>query len=129
VIGGAGVIGGADFRTSPRFQKLGRRHSSDLRSALKGWYWRVPASLSCSFPGGIALSASASRFGTLVVLLLALQIRLIRVTDKLRLGIVAGLPAGIALFYLVGKGLAFWRSCYGRQWQRLRLESASAFLS
>jgi uncharacterized YccA/Bax inhibitor family protein len=48
---------------------------------------------------GIAIQAVALTFGTLLVLLLAYSARIIRVTQKFALGIVAA-TGGIALFYL-----------------------------
>lgn len=58
------------------------------------------------FPG-IVIQAVALTFGTLLILLLAYKTRLIKVTENLRLGIVAATGA-IALFYLVSFGLSFF---------------------
>ena len=49
---------------------------------------------------GIAIQAVALTFGTLVVMLIAYRSGLIRVTDKMRLGIVAA-TGGIFVFYLI----------------------------
>src|SRR5215472_7140235 len=56
---------------------------------------------------GIAIQAVMLTFGTLVVMLLAYRSGLIKVTDKLRLGIVAA-TGGIALFYLAQFILGFF---------------------
>jgi uncharacterized YccA/Bax inhibitor family protein len=56
---------------------------------------------------GIAIQAVSLTFGTLVVMLLAYRSGLIKVTDKLRLGIVAA-TGGIALFYLLQMILGFF---------------------
>ena len=65
----------------------------------------VSAILELRFPG-IAIQAVSLTFGTLV-LLLAYRSGLIRVTDKLRLGIVAA-TGGIALFYVMEMVLGFF---------------------
>ena len=56
---------------------------------------------------GIAIQAVALTFGTLVVMLIAYRSGLIKVTDKLRLGIVAA-TGGIAVFYLIQFVLGFF---------------------
>ncbi len=49
---------------------------------------------------GLAIQAVSLTFGTLVVMLIAYRSGLIKVTDKLRLGIVAA-TGGIAVFYVI----------------------------
>ena len=56
---------------------------------------------------GIAIQAVSLTFGTLLAMLLAYRSGLIRVTDKLRLGIVAA-TGGIAVFYLLQFILGFF---------------------
>jgi len=56
---------------------------------------------------GIAIQAVALTFGTLIAMLLAYRSGLIKVTDKLRLGIVAA-TGGIAVFYLLQFILGFF---------------------
>lgn len=56
---------------------------------------------------GIAVQAVGLTFGTLFVLLLAYSSRLIRVTDKFRLGVVAA-TGGIMVFYLIQMLLGFF---------------------
>ncbi len=56
---------------------------------------------------GIAIQAVALTFGTLVAMLIAYRTGLIKVTDKLRLGIVAA-TGGIAVFYFLQFILGFF---------------------
>src|SRR5450755_58467 len=56
---------------------------------------------------GIAIQAVSLTFGTLLVMLLAYRSGLIKVTDKLRMGIVAA-TGGIAVFYLIQFVLGFF---------------------
>ena len=56
---------------------------------------------------GIAIQAVSLTFGTLLVMLLAYRSGLIKVTDKLRLGIVAA-TGGIVVFYLLQFILGFF---------------------
>jgi len=56
---------------------------------------------------GVAIQAVALTFGTLVAMLLAYRSGLIKVTDKLRLGIVAA-TGGIAVFYFLQFILGFF---------------------
>jgi len=56
---------------------------------------------------GIAIQAVALTFGTLVAMLIAYRTGLIKVTDKLRLGIVAA-TGGIAVFYFLQFILQFF---------------------
>jgi uncharacterized YccA/Bax inhibitor family protein len=56
---------------------------------------------------GIAIQAVSLTFGTLLVMLLAYRSGLIKVTDKLRMGIVAA-TGGIMLFYLLQMVLGFF---------------------
>ena len=56
---------------------------------------------------GIAIQAVALTFGTLIAMLVAYRTGLIKVTDKLRLGIVAA-TGGIAVFYFLQFILGFF---------------------
>jgi uncharacterized YccA/Bax inhibitor family protein len=56
---------------------------------------------------GIGIQAVSLTFGTLLVLLLAYQSRLIKVTQKFRLGVVAA-TGGIFVFYLAQMLLGFF---------------------
>ena len=64
------------------------------------------AMLEVRYPG-IAIQAVSLTFGTLFVLLFLYSSHIIKVTDKLRLGIVAA-TGGIAIFYLIEMVLGFF---------------------
>jgi uncharacterized YccA/Bax inhibitor family protein len=66
----------------------------------------VSAAFDFRYPG-VAFQAVGLTFGTLFVLLLAYTSRIIKVTDKFRLGIIAA-TGGIALFYLAEMILGFF---------------------
>jgi uncharacterized YccA/Bax inhibitor family protein len=102
-----GVIGGLIFAIATVFKKNWAPVTAPIYALLEGLVLgSVSAILELRFPG-IAIEAVSLTFGTLVVLLLAYKSGLIRVTDKLRLGIVAA-TGGIALFYLVEMVLGFF---------------------
>ena len=101
-----------------RHRRLHRRHGDHLQEAV-GWHTApiyalleglvlggVSAMLEMRFHG-IAIQAVALTFGTLVAMLLAYRSGLIKVTDKLRLGIVAA-TGGIAVFYFLQFILGFF---------------------
>jgi uncharacterized YccA/Bax inhibitor family protein len=66
----------------------------------------ISAMFEVRYPG-IGIQSVSLTFGTLAVLLMAYQSGLIKVTDKMRLGIVAA-TGGIAVFYLVEMVLSFF---------------------
>jgi len=66
----------------------------------------ISAFMDLRFPG-IAMQAVALTFGTLFVLLLAYRSRLIKVTEKFRLGVVAA-TGGIFVFYMLQMLLGFF---------------------
>jgi uncharacterized YccA/Bax inhibitor family protein len=102
-----GVIGGLIFGFATIFKKTWAPVTAPIYALLEGLVLgSVSAILELRFPG-IAIEAVSLTFGTLVVLLLAYKSGLIRVTDKLRLGIVAA-TGGIMLFYLVEMVLGFF---------------------
>jgi uncharacterized YccA/Bax inhibitor family protein len=102
-----GVIGGLIFAFATIFKKTWAPITAPIYALLEGLVLgSVSAILELRFPG-IAIEAVSLTFGTLVVLLLAYKSGLIRVTDKLRLGIVAA-TGGIALFYVVEMVLGFF---------------------
>ena len=102
-----GVIGGLIFAIATVFKKTWAPVTAPIYALLEGLVLgSVSAILELRFPG-IAIEAVSLTFGTLVVLLLAYKSGLIRVTDKLRLGIVAA-TGGIALFYVVEMVLGFF---------------------
>jgi uncharacterized YccA/Bax inhibitor family protein len=95
-----GVIGGLIFAFATIFKKTWAPVTAPIYALLEGLVLgSVSAILEVRFPG-IAIQAVSLTFGTMVALLLAYRSGLIRVTDKLRLGIFAA-TGGIALFYVM----------------------------
>ena len=66
----------------------------------------ISSVLDASYPG-VVIQASALTFGTLAAMLFLYKTGIIKVTDQLRLGIVAA-TGGIVIFYLVAIGLSFF---------------------
>ena len=64
----------------------------------RGYFlWIIPMP---RYPG-IVIQATALTFGTLAAMLFLHKTGIIKVTEQLRMGIMAGKSGGIALFYLV----------------------------
>src|SRR5581483_5133286 len=102
-----GAFGGLIFAFVTIFKKEWAAVTAPIYALLEGM---VLGGLSAIFEvryPGIAIQAVSLTFGTLLVLLLAYRSGLIRVTDKLRLGIVAA-TGGIMLFYLAEMLLGFF---------------------
>src|SRR5271170_7279991 len=102
-----GLIGGFICAMVTIFKKEWAPVTAPAYALLEGL---VLGSLSAFFElryPGIAFQAVGLTFGTLFVLLLAFRSGLIRVTDKMRLGIVAA-TGGIAVFYLLEMVLGFF---------------------
>jgi uncharacterized YccA/Bax inhibitor family protein len=107
-----GLIGGLIFGFATIFKKEWAPVTAPIYALLEGLVLgSVSAMLELRFPG-IAIQSVSLTFGTLVVLLLAYRSGLIRVTDKLRLGIVAA-TGGIAVFYLIEIALGFFGVHFG----------------
>jgi uncharacterized YccA/Bax inhibitor family protein len=101
-----GGIGGLIVAMVTIFKKEWSPVTAPLYALLEGLVLgSVSALLEMRFRG-IAIEAVALTFGTLIVMLLAYRSGLIRVTDKLRLGIVAA-TGGIFFFYLAQFILGF----------------------
>jgi len=104
VVGG---VGGFILAIVTIFKKEWSPVTAPIYALLEGLVLGgVSAMLEMRFHG-IAIQAVALTFGTLVAMLLAYRSGLIRVTDKLRLGIVAA-TGGIAVFYLLQFILGFF---------------------
>ncbi len=102
-----GGIGGFIFALVTIFKKEWSPVTAPIYALLEGL---VLGGLSAIFElryPGIAIQAVGLTFGTLFVLLLAYSSRLIKVTDKFRLGIVAA-TGGIMFFYLLEMLLGFF---------------------
>jgi uncharacterized YccA/Bax inhibitor family protein len=95
----AGAIGGFIVALVTIFKKEWSPVTAPIYALLEGLVLgTVSAALEASAPG-IAIQAVSLTFGTLVVLLVAYASRIIPVTQKFRLGVVAA-TGGIALVYL-----------------------------
>ncbi len=104
VVGG---IGGFILAMVTIFKKEWSPVTAPIYALLEGLLLGgVSAMLEMRFHG-IAIQAVALTFGTLVAMLVAYRTGLIKVTDKLRLGIVAA-TGGIAVFYFLQFILGFF---------------------
>jgi len=103
----AGGIGGFIVALVTIFKKEWSAVTAPIYALLEGLVLGgVSAMLEMRFHG-IAIQAVALTFGVLVAMLLAYRSGLIKVTDKLRLGIVAA-TGGIAVFYFLQFILSFF---------------------
>lgn len=103
----AGGIGGFIVALVTIFKKEWSAITAPLYALLEGLVLGgVSAMLEMRFHG-IAIQAVALTFGVLVAMLLAYRSGLIKVTDKLRLGIIAA-TGGIAVFYFLEFILGFF---------------------
>ena len=103
----AGGIGGFIVAMVTIFKKEWSPVTAPLYALLEGLVLGgASAMLEMRFHG-IAIQAVALTFGTLVAMLVAYRTGVIKVTDKLRLGIVAA-TGGIAVFYLLQFILGFF---------------------
>lgn len=102
-----GAIGGLIVAFVTIFKKQWAAVTAPLYALLEGLVLgAVSAGFELRFPG-IAMQAVGLTFGTLVALLIAYSSRVIRVTDKFRLGVVAA-TGGIAVFYFLTFILGFF---------------------
>jgi uncharacterized YccA/Bax inhibitor family protein len=102
-----GAIGGLIVAFVTIFKKEWSAITAPIYALLEGL---VLGGVSAMFEmrfHGIAIQAVGLTFGTLIVMLLAYRSGLIKVTDKMRLGIVAA-TGGIMLFYLAQFILGFF---------------------
>lgn len=102
-----GAIGGFICALVTVFKKEWSPVTAPIYALLEGLVLGgISAVFELRYPG-IAVQAVGLTFGTLFVLLMAYSSRMIRVTDKFRLGIVAA-TGGIMLFYLAEMLLGFF---------------------
>jgi uncharacterized YccA/Bax inhibitor family protein len=102
-----GVFGGFICALATIFKKEWSPVTAPIYALLEGLFLGgVSALFDLRYPG-IAIQAVGLTFGTLLVLLMAYSSGIIKVTDKMRLGIVAA-TGGIALFYLLQMLLGFF---------------------
>jgi uncharacterized YccA/Bax inhibitor family protein len=102
-----GVIGGFIVALVTIFKKQWSPVTAPLYSVLEGLaIGGISSFFEAQFPG-IVIQAVALTFGTLFCLLLAYKSRLIKVTAKFRLGVVAA-TGGIVLIYVITIVLGFF---------------------
>jgi uncharacterized YccA/Bax inhibitor family protein len=102
-----GMFGGFICAMITIFKKEWSAVTAPIYALLEGLVLGgLSAVLEMRYPG-VAIEAVGLTFGTLFVMLLAYRSGLIRVTDKLRLGIVAA-TGGIMVFYLMEMVLGFF---------------------
>jgi uncharacterized YccA/Bax inhibitor family protein len=102
-----GVIGGFICAMVTIFKKEWAPITAPIYALLEGLFLGgVSAMFDVRYPG-IAIQAVGLTFGVLFVLLLAFSSGLIKLNDKMRLGIVAA-TGGIAVFYLVQMVMGFF---------------------
>jgi len=102
-----GVFGGFICAMVTVFKKEWAPITAPIYALLEGLFLGgVSALFDLRYPG-IAIQAVGLTFGVLFVLLLAYSSRIIRVNDKMRLGIIAA-TGGIAVFYLVQMVMGFF---------------------
>jgi uncharacterized YccA/Bax inhibitor family protein len=96
----SGLIGGLIFAMITIFKKQWSAVTAPIYALLEGLVLGgVSSLLEMRFPG-IAIEAVGLTFGTLFALLILYRTRVIRVTQKFRIGVFAA-TGGIALFYLL----------------------------
>lgn len=102
-----GILGGTVIAFLTIFNPQWSPVTAPIYALLEGLaLGGISATLELRYPG-IAVQAVSLTFGTLLALLLVYSSGLIRVTDKLRIGIIAA-TGGIALFYFLEIVLGFF---------------------
>jgi len=102
-----GVFGGFITALVTIFKKEWAPVTSPIYALLEGLFLGgISAFLEQRYPG-MAIQAVGLTFGTLLTMLVVYSSGLIKVTDKLRIGIIAA-TGGIALFYLLEIILSFF---------------------
>jgi len=102
-----GAIGGLIVAFVTIFKKEWSAITAPIYALLEGLVLGGVSALFETRFHGLAIQAVSLTFGTLVVMLVAYRSGLIKVTDKLRLGIVAA-TGGIMVFYLIQFVLGFF---------------------
>jgi len=97
---GAGAVGGFIVALVTVFKKQWSPLTAPLYALLEGLVLGAGSAVVESRFPGIAIQAVILTFGTLFVLLLAYATRIIRVTQKFQLGVIAA-TGGVIIFYMV----------------------------
>jgi uncharacterized YccA/Bax inhibitor family protein len=102
-----GAVGGFIVALVTVFKKEWSPVTAPIYALLEGLVLGgISAMTELRYPG-IAIQAVSITFGTLFVLLLAYSSRIIKVTEKFRLGVIAA-TGGIMVFYLLQMVLGFF---------------------
>jgi len=102
-----GSIGGLIFALATVFKKSWAPVTAPIYALLEGLLLGSLSEIFDKMYPGIAIQAVTLTFGTLLALLLLYRARVINVTDKFRMGVVAA-TGGIAFFYLLTFILGFF---------------------
>jgi uncharacterized YccA/Bax inhibitor family protein len=102
-----GLIGGFIVAMVTIFKQAWAPVTAPIYALLEGLVLGGLSAITNARYPGIGIQAVSLTFGTLFVLLLAYSSGVIKVTDKMRLGIVAA-TGGIAVFYLLQMVLGFF---------------------
>jgi len=102
-----GLIGGFVVAMVTIFKQAWAPVTAPIYALLEGLVLGGLSAITNARYPGIGIQAVSLTFGTLFVLLLAYSSGVIKVTDKMRLGIVAA-TGGIAVFYLLQMVLGFF---------------------
>jgi uncharacterized YccA/Bax inhibitor family protein len=102
-----GVFGGFITALVTIFKKEWAPITAPIYALLEGLFLGGISAVFEVYHPGIAIQAVGLTFGVLLTMLVIYSSRLIRVTDKLRIGIIAA-TGGIALFYFVEIILSFF---------------------
>jgi len=102
-----GSIGGLVMALVTVFKKTWSPATAPMYAVLEGFVLGSLSEIFDKMYPGIAIQAVTLTFGTLLALLVLYRARVIRVTDKFRLGVVAA-TGGIAFFYLLTFILGFF---------------------
>ena len=103
----AGVIGGLIFALVTAFKKSWAPVTAPIYALAEGLALGCISEIFEKMYPGVAIQAVTLTFGTLFALLVLYRARVIRVTDKFRLGVFAA-TGGIAFFYLLTFILGFF---------------------
>ena len=104
---GVGAIGGFILALITTFKANWSPYTAPLYALFEGLFLgSISAIFEMKFQG-IVLDAVLSTFGVLLTLLLIYSMRLIRVTEKFRIGVIAA-TGGVALVFLVSWILSFF---------------------
>jgi uncharacterized YccA/Bax inhibitor family protein len=97
---GAGAVGGLIVALVTAYKKQWSPLTAPIYALLEGLVLGAGSSVSESRFPGIAIQAVVLTFGTLFVMLLVYATRIVRVSQKFQLGVIAA-SGGVLIFYMV----------------------------